>query len=304
MDVSIVIVNYNTCDLLKNCIESIIKYTIDVSYEIIVVDNNSSDDSIEMIRSTFPNVIVVANSENIGFGAANNIGKKKASGDYIFYLNSDTYFLNNAIKIFYQYFNNHKNENLGCLGCNLLNENKLVGFSYFNHISFSSELLMYLKMNIKLFIATISRFFFRKKKQFKILNLGKYYVGKVDAVLGADMFMRNNDNAFFDEYFFMYHEEADLQYNLLKKHNLISYIIEGPEIVHLGGGSSASNVDFIDFLNKKTTSYNNISKIKYFRKNLNNGVKIFILKVFITLIWINPYLIKEKKESIKTLWKV
>ena len=159
-------------------------------------------------------------------------------------------------------------------------------------------------MNIRLLQNTFYRLFLRKKKVYKINNIGHYYVGKVDAVLGADMFMKNDTTALFDEYFFMYHEEADLQYNLFKKHKLSSCIIEGPQIVHLGGGSSNIDVDFIDFNSKLTSYYNNISKIKYFRKNDNNVIKIFVLKFLVSLLWINPYLIMKQKGYIKELWKI
>ena len=86
MDVSIIIVNYNTKDLIKNCINSIYKHTKDVDFEIIVSDNGSVDGSIEMIKSEFPNVILIENGSNLGFGTANNRGLAIAKGKYIFYL--------------------------------------------------------------------------------------------------------------------------------------------------------------------------------------------------------------------------
>ena len=106
MDVSIIIVNYNTKKLIKNCINSIYKHTKDVDFEIIVSDNGSVDGSVEMIKSEFPNVILIENNANLGFGAANNRGLKIAKGKYIFYLNSDTVLLNNAVKYFFDYWEN------------------------------------------------------------------------------------------------------------------------------------------------------------------------------------------------------
>ena len=100
MDVSIIIVNYNTKDLIKNCIDSIYEQTKDIKFEIIVSDNGSVDGSIEMIKSEFPNVILIENNANLGFGTANNRGLKIAKGKYIFYLNSDTVLLNNAVKLY------------------------------------------------------------------------------------------------------------------------------------------------------------------------------------------------------------
>ena len=87
MDVSIVIVNYNTRDLLRNCLNSIYEKTKSVDFEVIVSDNGSVDGSVEMIRSEFPQVMVIENNANLGFGTANNRGTRRACGKYIFFLN-------------------------------------------------------------------------------------------------------------------------------------------------------------------------------------------------------------------------
>ena len=126
MQVSIIIVNYNTKDFLKNCLDSIYKHTTDIKYEIIVSDNGSTDGSLEMLSADYPKVRVVVNGKNLGFGAANNRALDVAKGKYIFYLNSDTLLLNNAVKLFYDYFEAHENENLGAIGANLLDETNCV----------------------------------------------------------------------------------------------------------------------------------------------------------------------------------
>lgn len=99
MDVSVIIVNYNTSDLVKNCITSIMEKTKNVSFEIIVVDNNSKDGSVETIINEFPQVRVFPLKENVGFGKANNIGVQHAKGRYVFFLNSDTVLLNASTQI-------------------------------------------------------------------------------------------------------------------------------------------------------------------------------------------------------------
>ena len=100
MDVSIIIVNYKTLSLIVNCIRSIIEKTDGISYEIIVVDNNSNDDFSKCLKDKFGNLVkCVPLQENIGFGRANNEGLKIATGRNIFYLNPDTLLINNAIKI-------------------------------------------------------------------------------------------------------------------------------------------------------------------------------------------------------------
>ncbi|KAA6317096.1 N-acetylglucosaminyl-diphospho-decaprenol L-rhamnosyltransferase [termite gut metagenome] len=85
MDVSIIIVNYNTCDLTLQCLASIYEKTKGVSFEIIVVDNASLDNSVEYIKMEFPQVTCIENSINVGFGKANNQAVKICEGKYLFF---------------------------------------------------------------------------------------------------------------------------------------------------------------------------------------------------------------------------
>ena len=103
MDVSIIIVNYNTRDLTLQCLRSVYEKTKNLEFEMIVVDNASSDDSVESIKKQFPQVRVVESSENLGFGRANNLGLGIATGRNILFLNSDTELVNNAILILSEY---------------------------------------------------------------------------------------------------------------------------------------------------------------------------------------------------------
>ena len=99
VDVSIIIVSYNTAELLENCINSIVEKTQNISYEVIVVDNDSCDNSISLLYEKFDWVKVIVSKKNLGFGRANNLGIEVASGRNILFLNSDTILINNAIKI-------------------------------------------------------------------------------------------------------------------------------------------------------------------------------------------------------------
>ena len=99
MDVSIIIVNYNTKKLTSDCINSIYEKTTGIRFEVIVVDNNSSDGSQDLFFFDFRIKFVEA-GENLGFGKANNKGVEIASGKYVFFLNSDTILVNNAVKLF------------------------------------------------------------------------------------------------------------------------------------------------------------------------------------------------------------
>ena len=107
MGVSIIIVNYNTKDLLVSCIESIRKYCLRTPYEIIVVDNASTDDSVNELLKVDPNVVLISNLENKGFGTANNQGVRIAMYDYIFLLNSDTILESDVIANLELFMNDH-----------------------------------------------------------------------------------------------------------------------------------------------------------------------------------------------------
>ena len=140
MDVSIIIVNYNTEKLVIDCINSIINKTTNINYEIIVVDNNSDNGSFNKIIDTFPissyintnclDIKFIRNEQNIGFGLANNEGFKQAKGEYLFCLNPDTIIVNNAIKILYDFMEN--NTECGACGGNLydLNMKYVHSFGY------------------------------------------------------------------------------------------------------------------------------------------------------------------------------
>jgi GT2 family glycosyltransferase len=85
MKLSVILVNWNTCDLTKQALASIYKETAGIDFEVIVVDNNSADNSVEMIKKEFPQVVLIVNPDNRGFGKANNQGLKIAQGDYLMF---------------------------------------------------------------------------------------------------------------------------------------------------------------------------------------------------------------------------
>ena len=116
MDVSVIIVNYKTCSLVEACIESILKNTFGIEYEIIVIDNASKDGSIEYLKPKFPDVIFIQSESNLGFGGANNLGLEIAKGEYYFFLNSDTIVLENILlNLLIQYRRLQQKEKIGAL---------------------------------------------------------------------------------------------------------------------------------------------------------------------------------------------
>lgn len=118
MDVSVVIINYNTFDLTCQCIESIFKETKGIRYEIILVDNASRECNPDKFLETFSNITLVKSSENIGFSRGNNLGIQYATGKYILLLNSDIKLTNNAVKLAYERMNH--DETIGVLSGKLL----------------------------------------------------------------------------------------------------------------------------------------------------------------------------------------
>ncbi len=302
MDVSIIIVNYNTKDLIKNCINSIYKHTKDVDFEIIVSDNGSVDGSIEMIKSEFPNVILIENNANLGFGAANNRGLKIAKGKYIFYLNSDTVLLNNAVKYFFDYWEKSpEKDEIGALGSNLLDENGKVIHSYGKFLSINNEIYTTLKVLFNITKFTILKLLFNKPipKCISTFNEEKKHIGTVDYITGADLFVKNSQDSKFDESFFMYCEETDLQYKIKEK-NLKRIIIDKPSIIHLCGASSSNKkqVDRITYFATFSSVQYYLSRLIYFKNRKENKIKIYFLKILTHLIWLNPYIYKSVKKYI------
>lgn len=224
-DVSIIIVNYNTHKLLRNCLLSIIENTKRCSYEIIVVDNASTDNSREIITE-FTSIKWIQSEVNLGFGKANNIGSLEASGKYLFFLNSDTILLNDAISFFYNFFEeNNENEELGAVGSYLLdlNQNDNLSYASFPSVSFEWKYLI--------------------NKILKKSNIQSKTNREVDVITGADLFIKKDTfqlSGGFDPQFFMYYEETDLQFRLKKLHKK-NVIIVGPLIIHLDGGSFKHN---------------------------------------------------------------
>lgn len=241
MDVSIIIVNYNTKKILADAIDSILKHTINIKYEIIVVDNASSDGSVTYLLEKYPQIKVIALDTNLGFGKANNLGLESATGKYILYLNSDTLFLNNAIFWFYSFM--EKTEiKVGVCGSVLLGKDYKPVDSKGMFPTIKRECFNFISLLLDRFHLISPS----KNVQKNISTANGYET--VEYVIGADMFMlRECALKFkFDERIFMYAEEAELQLRILKA-GYNNILIEGPKIIHLEGGSSSTKEQEILF---------------------------------------------------------
>ena len=285
MDVSVIIVNYNTCALTRNCLQSIYQQTKDIDFEVIVSDNGSKDGSIEMIKQEFPRVKLIENNANLGFGAANNRGLRIAKGKYIFYLNSDTVLLNNAVKIFFDYWENSPEKNkIGALGACLLNHEREIIHSGGKFPKAWNEIIRLLGRLIIVFFCWLLHINHTKKRK-------SDFIKDIEYITGADLFLKNNKFAYFDERFFMYYEEVFLQYHL-QKYKI--FLIKEPKIIHLEGQSSRNNAiglnEYVSFKNIQ----GNLSRIKY-QKYCGNKLSAFVMKILTVLMWLLPCFKKQTK---------
>ena len=232
MDVSIIIVNWNTKKLLRDCLTSVYEQTMNIDYEVIVVDNGSTDGSIEMVKQDLPQVKLIQNKENRGFAAANNQAIAAARGRYILLLNSDTIVLDKAIEKTLAFADAHTEA--GAIGCRVLNPDGTVQTTCF---MFPSLLNMLLSSTYLYKLFPKNRFFGREQMTWWDRN----DVREVDVVTGCFILIRHEaieQIGTMDESFFMYGEETDWCYRLKKNGWKIMFTPVG-QIIHFGGQSTA-----------------------------------------------------------------
>lgn len=294
MDVSVIIVNYNTKEMTQNCIDSVFKHTKGVSFEIILVDNASTDGSKEYFEQD-NRLKYIFSTENLGFGKANNLGYKYATGKYLFLLNSDTILLNDAISLFYNTAENEIDKTIGCWGTMLYDSNINIAGSYGRFLSIWRDLY------IQFILIPISKL--TKKKLSSFLNEYNYKTTNniVDFISGADLFMKKNvadEFGLFDPNYFLYYEETDMQ-KRYATNNIFSKIIESPKIIHLQGGSQQRGRNIKSDLIKLK------SKI-YYLKKWSNPISFFCYRIIITIqrmfLFIFSFEKKYQLQYIKTLW--
>jgi GT2 family glycosyltransferase len=284
MDVSIIIVNYNTRDFTLQCLKSVYEKTIGISFEVIVVDNASSDDSVIQIKQYFPQVNLIESTENLGFGRANNLGFDHSSGDYIFLLNSDTLLINNAIEILWHFLEEH--DSFAIAGGQLYEGDGLTETHSYSHLfpSISMEL-------DELLGGLISRFIDQKRLKF----LKKDEFDRVAYITGADMMLRRSDIeelGFFDPIFFLYFEETELSYRF-HKHGKISVFFPAAKIIHLAGASFS--------LGKARSNYYLDGRKKYY-KITHSWIYHMICNIIWELKFFKLVLKQASKQSKRKEW--
>lgn len=271
IDISVIIVNYNTCQITIQCLDSIFRYTKDVDFEVIVVDNCSERDDSKIALAKYPGIIYIQSEKNLGFGKANNLGYEKSSGKYVLLLNSDTYLMNNALKYIVDTFN-YLPENVACVGAQLLSPEGNDNNSYGELPSIKRSLKSI--MDLYLFPLGI-----RKVNSNNIVS--NVLPFEVPYVMGADLCIRKtviDKLGLFDPDFFMYYEESEMQYRY-QKAGYKSMIISGPKIVHLECASTRvkSNKRYT-YTNRKMFLQ---GQFLYFRKRYNYLVYIIYRILFL-----------------------
>ena len=282
MDVSVIIVSYNVSALLCKCIDSIIQYTSDVKYEIIVIDNSSSDDTVKKVQASYPQVKLIPSEINLGFGKANNVGASIAKGKYLFFLNPDTELLNNALLVLYKFMED--NQNVALCGANLYTPEKEPNKSY--------------EMFLPSFwdaVAYVGNFSVKHKDEEKFNP--SVFPKPVRLVSGADMFMIKSvfeTIGRFDEHFFMYFEEPIFSHKI-EKLKMLLYSVPTAHIIHHEGASSKKK--------RLTTFYFLDSFLKYYKLYYETAFPIlYVLLKSKSLLAICYYHLKHDSDKLD-YWK-
>lgn len=240
MKLSVVIVNYNVKYFLEQCLHSVMKAIHDLDAEIFVVDNNSVDGSIRMLREKFPGVVLIENKDNKGFSRANNQAIRKARGEYILLLNPDTIVEDDTLVKCVQFMDDHPDA--GGLGVKMIDgKGKFLPES---KRGLPSPSVAFFK--IFGFSALFPRSRIFNKYHLGYLDKDKTHV--VDVLSGAFMMLRKkviDEAGMLDEAFFMYGEDIDLSYRIIKA-GYKNYYYHGTRIIHYKGESTKkSSINYV-----------------------------------------------------------
>ena len=267
MDLSIIIVTWNTKDLLQKCLDSIYKTIHDITFEVIVIDNASEDDTVVMLRGNFPHITLLKNSQNLGFGAANNQGLQIMRGRYALLLNSDTVLTIHAVEELFAFMETHPESAMAC--GQLLNSD---GSKQNSIASFPSLLTLMTNM-------PLLEYLFPKRYPSKRYNYEKPI--EVDSGIGACLLVRKkaiDEVGMFDERYFFFFEETDWAYQM-KKVGWKIFHIHTAFIYHFQGQSIVRNVrSRIEFYR---------SRYLFFRKWHRHAYYLLISSVIFSRLLVN-----------------
>lgn len=275
MDVSIIYVNYKTCDLLLNSIQSVREHTSGISYEIIVVDNHSEDASRERLLEQYPEVTYIQSEANVGFGRANNLGIKAARGQCVLFLNPDTLLINDAISLLFHYSQAHAD--VGACGGNLYDEEGNPASSFGRRFpSFTQEFL-------SIFYIPAFRLPYYKSQFFNHTSRPL----QVASIVGADLMVKKevlNKVGGFDPVFFMNYEETELCHRIHTTGYKV-YSVPEARITHLEGRASYIKQSRLFFLYEGQYIYfhklygEKGAKRIYELTQLRNNMRLFLFRL-------------------------
>lgn len=248
-DISIIILNWNTKKLLADCIDSILAHGAGVNYEIVVVDNHSSDDSVAMLREKYPQVRLLANEENLGFAGGNNQGVRIADGKYILLFNSDALMTPGALQTMAEFACSHPRA--GMIGARLINPDGTFQASFTSIPTLWQEFLI---------LSGIGRLLHGRNYPSRgpEVQKGPQQVGYVE---GACMLCPREaylQVGGLDEGYFMYAEDVDLCFAMHRGGWEVWYL-PAAEVIHIGGASSHSRKP-----QREADLYK--SRVRFFRK--------------------------------------
>jgi len=262
-DISIIIVNYNVKEYIISCIHSIYKHSkSEITFELIVVDNNSSDESVSRILKEYPKINLIENKINVGFAKAVNQAARECIGEYLFILNPDTLFTEDSLAKLIDFAGSQNG--IGAIGPKLIFKDNSVQQSFWRNPSILNTALSLFHLD-----------FLNHKKNYKDMNFNN--IAKVDTISGGAFFLKkeifNNLNGFNDNLFWM--EDIDLCVRLNKK-GFQNYYLPSTKIIHFVGKSAETNF-------KIAISNQLISKIKYFKIH-HSKLSVYIIYLFIIFI--------------------
>jgi N-acetylglucosaminyl-diphospho-decaprenol L-rhamnosyltransferase len=261
--VSIIIANYNSSFSLEKCVNSIYEKLFIYDFEVIIVDNNSSDESKIFLLNEINRSKVIFNVSNFGFAKACNIGAENSIGNYLLFLNPDTKI--DKLNLFDLCNLYEGDKNIGIIGIKQYDVNRKISKSCAKFPSISQYLFKILGLT-KLFPQTF---------QFRFLNIDYNQSQYVDQVIGSFLFLKKSlffDFNGFDEQFFVYYEEMDLAFRM-RCSGYLNYYFSEMQIFHEGGGTTKNMKGLRLF-------YSWQSRLKYFRKH--KGIISYVLISIIT----------------------
>jgi N-acetylglucosaminyl-diphospho-decaprenol L-rhamnosyltransferase len=293
-DVSIIVINWNTCALLIQCLRSIRDTVGDLSHDVIVVDNASEDDSVEAVRCEFPRVRLIQNAENAGFVRANNQAIHISQGRYMLLLNSDTHVLPGSLDKIVRFMDGHPNA--GIAGVRLLNPDGSFQASYTPFPAFWQELLI---------LSGLGRWLIRPTFPSCGPEIKKGAQKIRGYVEGACLMARSeavDQIGELDERIFMYAEEVDWCYRFHQAGWEVWYLPDAP-IIHYGGQSSKKRRGRME-----AELYR--SRVYFFRKHYGKAaatcLKVLICTTTLPKIVVHGllrFVTKGRRGRIVTSWK-